>query len=491
MQFVDLNAQRPAAPRIRSLSVQNNTIEIEWEQLTDARINKYVVYYGRYVGNPFPSWTPIDTVFTPLTFLSVDPADLRGVDVFREPVTFAVNAITNTGETSVYDKLDWDSTVFLQGEFDECLAMVQLNWNPYKFYRWTYGARNQVVFVSQNGSPYTPFDTLADNASSYQFKDLLANYTYGFYIGSVADTLTADTSYSIPVEVETGMARLPEYMYADYATNSGGNAALSFSIDPESEIDTYEILRSNSVGGKYEPLERLSAENNSITYTDAIDWAAGPYFYRLDAINFCDENIRTSANAASTLLLNIQGEPLDPVLNWNRYQYWLNGVSSYRIDRKIGDEEYSPIASVVDTTFTDNGLTALVETGRAAKVCYNITATENNNPYGIDAESLSNEYCIELPVNIRFEYDGFMPGTTGFGSTFGPTMDFVPDFIDYKVVDRGGQVLFSSKDPETLLWDGTFNGSFVNQGAYMYVLKYRVGDGKNKTLRGGFVVAYP
>lgn len=487
----------PDSPRIHSLSVHNGHVNIVWERLSDTSVAEYKVLYGVISGTvDIITWIevadlgffgPNDTV---ASFPHTPPYLRPSVDVTTDAVPFAIRARNSSGIVSIPDIHDWDSTILLRGSFDPCLAQVELSWNPYDFNLWPYNAMEQVIFISENGGAFEFYERIGASLSSYQIRDLVANNTYHIYVGAVANNNLSDTSFSIPVEVETGMARLPEYMHADYATYASGNAGLSFSIDPNSEIETYEILRSNSIDGDYESLIRLPAENNVITYTDAINYAAGPYFYKLDAINFCDENIRTSENVASTIVLNIQGETLEPELNWNGYQNWLNGVSNYRIDRKIGDEEYSTLTSITDTVFIDNSLTSLVETGRAAKVCYNITALENNNPYGSDAESQSNEYCIELPVNIRFEYDGFMPGG-GANNTFGPVMDFVPDFIDYKIVDRGGQVMFSSTDPDNLLWDGTYNGNFVNQGAYMYVLKYKVGDGKNKTLRGGFVVANP
>lgn len=489
--FVKVSSQDVDVPNIRTLSINRNMVDITWEKSKHPNVIAYEVQYGKYVGNPFPSWSPVITVDSSQNSVSFDPIILIDVDVYEEQVPFAVKAITSASEESRVDGLPWDSTIYLRASFDTCLAQIQLDWTEYDYNMWTYGTREYVIMIRENNGPLYAYDTVSPNTTSYQINDLIANNIYSIYIGAVADTSRNDTSTSKVVEINTGMARLPEYIHADYATYKEGNAEIKFSIDPNGEIPAYELLRSNAVDGEYVAITRLQVENNEVNYVDAVDYNAGPYYYKLEAINFCEESIRTSENVASTILLTRQGEPLMPELQWNEYFNWINGVSYYQVDRKIGNDDFSMLATTNSTDFTDNSLTQSAGTGMSASVCYKIGAFENNNPYGEDAQSYSNHLCFELPVNIRFEYDAFMPGNPSGNNTFGPEMDYVPDEFEFTVVDRGGEVMFKTTDPQNLMWDGKHNGNYVTQGAYMYVVKYKVGSGKRKTIRGGLVVVYP
>jgi hypothetical protein len=96
-----------------------------------------------------------------------------------------------------------------------------------------------------------------------------------------------------------------------------------------------------------------------------------------------------------------------PELSWNSYQNWLGGVSHYSIERRFSNEVFTEITSLSDTIYTDSELETLVENNYPAKVCYRITGIESG---GINT-STSNTICYELPVNIRFEYDAFTPGS--------------------------------------------------------------------------------
>ncbi len=481
-------------PKIRTLQLDSTMVKIVWEKSKHPGVLGYEINAIGFTGNnPEPTLVRVDSVGSAQSSYVSDANTLPEyvTSPYKEPLAFAVLAEDNKGNESKLDGLPWDSTIFLQASFDTCLAKVNLNWTPYDFNMWTYGTKHYVIMIQENNGPFTVYDRVNQSITNYQINDLLANNIYNFYIGAVADTTRPDTSTSNIVEINTGMARLPEYIHADYATYSGGNAKVSFSIDPMSEINTFELLRSTSFTGQYSEIMQLQSQGNKVVHSDAINYNDGPYFYKLDAINFCDENIRTSENTASTILLEVGGEPMAPELNWSEYQNWINGVSYYQIDRRVGDEEYSMLTTLNETLFTDNTIEQRVETGMAARVCYKVSAFENNNPYGTNAVSDANEVCIELPVNMRFEYDAFMPGHPAGNNTFGPAMDFLPDEIDFSIVDRSGQVVFNSTDPDNLFWDGTYNGNYVTQGAYMYVVKYRVGHGKRKTLRGGLVVAYP
>lgn len=55
------------------------------------------------------------------------------------------------------------------------------------------------------------------------------------------------------------------------------------------------------------------------------------------------------------------------------------------------------------------------------------------------------------------------------------------------IYNRRGQRIFSSTDPE-FVWDATYNGAAVPQGAFVWVASFRDGEGKARTETGTVVV---
>lgn len=479
-------------PIIRTLSCHTGQVEIAWDGISDPLLSGYVIQYGKLSGNPFPSWidVPLPTIPPGQTSVMFDPGIIIDENVFKEPVTFAVKALLSNGDESKSDRIPWDSTIFLTAKFDSCLAKIELNWTGFDYNRWNYGAKAVYLYVKENDGPYKIVDTLPPEQRSYAYTSLLANNTYKLYVAYEADNGTGEQSTSIEQSINTGMAEIPAYMYANYATYKDGNVEVDFSIDPNSELKRYNLLRTSSIGGSFEIVKEFNDVVERINYVDPVDYNQGPYYYKLEVINGCEENIRESDNIASSILLTVEGEPLEPILQWNAYSNWINGVSEYQIERRIGNREPELIISGENGSFTDFSLSQQVEQGNPARVCYRISGFEENNPFGKNATSYSNERCVELPVNIRFEYDAFTPGQA-FNNRFGPTMDFVPDEFDFSILDRNGFKLFNTNNPQNPYWDGTYNGKIVSSGAYLYVVRYKMGKGKNKFIRGGLVVLTP
>jgi hypothetical protein len=55
-------------------------------------------------------------------------------------------------------------------------------------------------------------------------------------------------------------------------------------------------------------IEQVTTDEKEISYSDNIAFANGPYYYKLEVVNYCGVNIRESENTASTLLLQRNGE---------------------------------------------------------------------------------------------------------------------------------------------------------------------------------------
>ncbi|HMO40456.1 MAG TPA: gliding motility-associated C-terminal domain-containing protein [Saprospiraceae bacterium] len=95
-------------------------------------------------------------------------------------------------------------------------------------------------------------------------------------------------------------------------------------------------------------------------------------------------------------------------------------------------------------------------------------------------------------VRIDFAYCG--PCRTGVPNAFSPDGDGINDRLevfsecffqtyDFRVFDRWGVQVFASQNPNDT-WDGTFRGSPLKTGVYIWRLVYQADDGSTATLSG-------
>lgn len=492
MEF-SIHAQSFPAPKVRYTSFDINTglMTIAWEPSASPDAVEYQVWYyypdkppvnGGWleVGSTIPASGPLSLTFNPALLIQANPQ--------VQPVVIGVQAYDLGGlSLNILDEFTFDSTLFLTAEHDSCQASINLTWNPFHFKQLTQpGTLEFHIYISEdNGISYQLVESISATEHNYQIESIAANQDYIVYVAAISANYSGEVANSNPVNLNTPMSVVPEYMYANYATYKQGWVDLSFTIDPLGELNTYNLLRSNAPNGTYNAIYTFETSEKELSYTDKVDFMAGPYYYQLEAENYCDTGIRQSDNLASTILLKRAGSELEPVFTWNEYVNFTLGTSHYQIERKFGDEPWNQLYNSLNTEFTDTDLASQVENNQASRVCYQLTAIENSG----SNSSLSNPVCYDLPVNIRFEYDAFIPGSAE-NSSFGPTIDFIPDEYEFKIIDRSGRLVFESKDPSQSRWDGLIEGKLAPTGTYQCIVQYRIGDGSRRTLRGAVAVVY-
>ena len=491
----DLFSQDPApAIRYNSYNPVTEEYEIRWDPFLGAPrpVSYYQVwYYYPKRGDISPGWLQIkgDIPASSDLVMSFSPNLLLKANPLKEPVIVGIQAYDAADQSlNLLIENTFDSTIFFEASFDTCLSNLNLKWTPYRYKQWPQpGLTRYDIYISEdNGTTYNVLTSLPASQTEIDIQDLEANKDYKIYVSSVSENTPGDQTNSFPLEVNTNMTVIPEYLYADYASYSNNNVELSFTIDPGSETTIYNLLRSNLPNGAFEKVTEFNTEEKEIKYTDVVDYNSGPFYYKLEVINNCEISIRESENLASSINLLHDGIQLMPGLTWNSYQNWLSGGSTYSIYRKFDNTDFVEIASIPDTLYTDSELESLVENNFSSEVCYQIVVSENNGT----AKSVSNPLCYQLPPNIRFEFDAFMPGSGTDNNTFGPTIDFLPDEYQFEILDRSGRKVYESKDPENTRWDGYIDGSLAPEGAYMCVIQYKIGNSKKRTITGAVMVVY-
>ncbi len=485
------------APKVRysGFDISNGNLEIRWNPVDDSRVSYYEIrYYYPPKNGLGGGWEIVNDdahIYTTEELVLNFSADrFTNADPNEEPVMIGVFAHPDESDNSIEptprDTSLFDYTVFLTATWDSCQAAITFNWTNYHFKQWTQPGNSgyKLLASTDNGINYETIATLDYDQNEYIFENVPPNQDYIFYISSISANTSGDSANSNLIEINTDMTILPEYMYANYATYNDGLQDISFSIDPESGTSIYNILRKNFGAISFDTVKNLKTTEKEIVYNDPTDYYDGPFIYQLEVINNCGVNIRKSENTASTILLKQQGEALTPELYWNSYQNWPDGSATYILSRNIGNQGYEDLISLSDTFYIDNSLADWKENEYDANVCYQIRSTNNS------FTSTSNPVCFDLPVNIRFEYDAFIPGSANNNNLFGPTIDFIPDEYSFKILDRNGQVVYESTDPEDTHWNGYINGSLASPGAYWGLLQYRVGSGKKHSLHTAVIVIH-
>ncbi len=474
-------------PEIISVSVDPETgyTLTTWDASTTDDITEYTIWLSVISGlNNQISWEVIPGSSVLPSGLLMYTHTLSEAN--EHSVGYSVKAHKGSASSNI---MQTDSTIYLISSFDSCNSSITLEWNDYNSWRGNiYGYE---IYQSVNNGAYTLEDFVEEGTNSIDIDNLLADRNYAHYIVAIRDNAERTRSSSNKAEVVTTMAHPPDYIRAEYATYSNDNAIdMEFIIDGDSELNTYNLLRATSPSGPFEVVASFYDIYDSVfSYTDNVNYSLGPYYYQLSSINNCNQVARTSENIAGTIVLNGENNSLVNELGWNEYENWQGGIDRYEVRRRFGNEAYEIIGSGNHISYTDD-LSALLNTSTSGMVCYSIRAVENTGST-MPSESASNEWCTQLPLNIRFEFDAFIPDNPAGNNTFGPTIDFLPDEILFRIFNKWGEVVFESKDPYQLRWNGHINNIQAPEGVYVYFLYARTGNEKPLKLRGNVTVAYP
>ena len=246
---------------------------------------------------------------------------------------------------------------------------------------------------------------------------------------------------------------------------------------------SYDIERSDNPVGPFISLGRVLKPTGApyiIEYSDfSADFTGKKYWYRVSALDSCGAR-DTVTNVSRNILLQVNNEKgLSNRLVWNPYTQFAGEVGSYTVWRSDNETYgFTEIATVsgTDTVYMDFFSTeADPDNGR---FCYYVEANEINNPLnfvGLDGQpfkSRSNVDCDVVKARI-FLPTAFRPGSDNpDNALFGPSAVFETSAYKFLVMNRWGEVVFSTSNPDKK-WDGvSSSGMLAPAGVYMYLIIY-------------------
>jgi gliding motility-associated-like protein len=220
----------------------------------------------------------------------------------------------------------------------------------------------------------------------------------------------------------------------------------------------------------------INANSDSLVVADkSIDVDQTNSVYKVLGIDECGDS-SVFSTISKSILLNVQlNANFYPVLSWNKYLDWKEGVKEYLVERNSGQgfvtiDRLSPF----DTTYTDE----LPSLNCMPKLDYRITAIRNK-VYGLDSSwyfnSVSNiqDPGVETKVFIP---NAFTPNKNELNEIFKPQGIYIFNY-SMRIFNRWGEKLFDSEGCD-IGWDGKYKGMIAPEGVYIYQVNVKGTDGR-------------
>ncbi|MGC8825019.1 MAG: gliding motility-associated C-terminal domain-containing protein [Bacteroidales bacterium] len=520
--WMNATAQTPLqSPTIISVSNisgdfdNNGGYEISWinNETPDNKVDSFVIYkYKSWnTQDNKPQYEEIAKIKNTggTSFYRYVPSDELSKVVFFAVEAIPANKSLYSASSSNLTRVPWSnapSNLLLTGTIDTCNSLFILRWNRFRgwdniskyYFRIEYVENNSAPkILTIRGSEYLINDSTLtlpaaeltsfnfNNGSTYRFRVTALNFTTGY------------SCVSNVVSYIPSIPKVTSYINADGVKVISNNILeVTFSVEPGNELKNLVIQRSLFDSHDFDPIDTVQLLGDMATFRDSLpDLNKTHYYYKATLLNNCNASIGSlESNVATNILLNLT--PPDPpsstaLLSWEFYRYFRGDVKEYVIYRirKSGTEV---VGTTTDNRLVDD-LVTLSNKQVMEDICYQVEAVEENNPYGVNGHSWSNTVCLTIQANIE------MPKYLLLGSDckskaevpyMFPASAFTPTKFYMAIFDRWGTKVFETNDV-TEGWDGTSQGRVVQQGGYMYYIRFSGSDNITKEQKGSFVVICP
>ena len=478
--FRDLMA--PPPPSIQNISIDSATgiATVCWYPSTSGDVQGYIIL--RQIGT---TWQPIDTVYAKDSLCYTDGSNANAGDF--SPVCYGIAAFDScwrgnpmTPNTSAMGVSH--CSVHLSYTYDVCDQSVKLDWTGYT--DWNSGVGQYIVYLTQGGQTGV-VGAVGGNVTTYTIDQVPSNVTYCLFVRAVSSG-GSDTAQSNRICFPTYYPKVSDTNYLS-AVSVVNDEEVDIKIYTEpSAANTGFIIERSLNGVTYTSIGQTGYTPPVTTFTDKDldDIDLKNHYYRAIPIDSCGTPSDSLTNIGKTMVLQVtsDGGSFINNLNWGNYQRWDGGVGSYEVWRKLGDQNYTAVATVpFGTNNYQDDVSSFYNQDTKGNFCYKIRAVENTNRYGFAEESFSNESCASIPY-ILFVPNAFTP--EGMNPIFKPEIGFA-NFESYslRIFNRLHKEIFTSEDVNDG-WDGTYKGKEVPTGIYVYLIQFRDSKGQPQEISG-------
>ncbi len=468
-----LDNELPEVSPLRSVSVEGNTVVLNWQPSPSPEVTGYIIYRQTGIGV-----VPVDTVFGATTYTDLDANPQNGSE------TYLVNALDPCGNTSIFDLKH--KTVFLETTVSPCEQIARLTWNLYE--NWQNGIGEQEVWVGVNGAAPVLFQNAGASAAAFDVGPLNDGDGYCFQIRAVEQG-TGEVSKSNEICLTADIVQAMRNLHIRNVTvTAAGSVDVSWGWETTAEIKTFDILRSPQ-NTDYQsivsnPAPAVLPPLNTFNDPDATP-ATGQIFYKIQTTDDCDSIVLSTYG--STIFLHAAAKPNGiNLLAWTTLDIENAVPTGYEIFRVLnGTETNLGVIPSPTANFEDPFDPAL--TGGLAACYYVVGEASLTLPDGSQTtiRSRSNLACAEQKLRV-FVPNAFAP--EGFNQVFKPLI-VPPEIAKYElhIFDRYGQELFVSTAAD-VGWNGKKGGKEMPQGVYIFFIRATTSEGEVVERRGSVLL---
>lgn len=471
--------EKPNTPLLKYVSVNHTTgnIEILWNPSSSPDVTGYEMY-------SVTSGTPVSIAtvngINSNFFIYTGGTPNSNSESIRIAAIDSCNKYSNAGFTH--------NTIFLEATVKTCERKIDLSWNEYLNLP-NGGLRKYNIYCSKNNQAFELIDSVISAGYTHDIGFETANYRY--YIQAVGVDTTLKPLSNL-LNVSATLPQQPTKLYIKYAdVASDSLVRIGFLHDVNAKVRHYRIMRAISESGPFQYIGKVDFTtvsdvlefNDNMAFTDERS-----YYYQVVTVDSCG-NTTLSSNIGRTIFLQANASKnYINYLNWNPYQYWIDGVRYYRIYRSMGnDGAFRPVNTIEGTRLSyqdDLGF----ELSKDGNYCYYVTAIEQfNSVYFSSDTTRSNRICIKQNP-IMFVPNAFTPNNDGVNDEFKASLIFIEDqnFL-MSIFNRWGNLVFQSGNPNDS-WDGTFDGVAMPDGMYAITIRFTAPNGKTDHYSGKVVL---
>ncbi len=346
----------------------------------------------------------------------------------------------------------------------------QIDWTSYPLSTGLPAGAFSQYILYRNEQPYQVFNSLATNNFTDTEVDCNIEYCYRIEIRFNTANLDFRSVSNTACVVAFSDVVPPPLLNFNATVESSRSIKLFWDIPTEQRVKEYRIRRS---GG--EAYQRITAEAQALDTDLALDQR---YCYDIFYINDCDISSPVTAFACPVFLKGNSQEAGIINLNWTSYQNSNNSFEYYVLQKLDDDlQVYQEITlpSSIGPQFQDTE----AKTDRQVMRYRIKTVIEEST----QVLSYSNIVEVVQPFRIFFP-NAFTPNGDGRNDTFEPKGLFINQF-EMRVYGRNGKLLFTSQDLSQG-WDGSYQGTQMPSGVYVYLVEITDFVGQTFTKRGTF-----
>jgi gliding motility-associated-like protein len=456
----------PQPPHIiRTTVISNHATFTEWNKHTETDVKNYTIRYNYFMDIP--------TAESLLTSLNDTQFTQTAVYTLHNTYSYSVAATDYCGNTSQPSQIHTTIELTAKG----VPFANRLTWNHYA--GW---ADLPYAYEILKHNPITDdfeiLTTVSGNQHTYIDSMALCNVVSFYRIRALKDQTglvysISDTSGAVPAYVNT----IPKPAHVRVTVIDNNKILLQWR-KRTSQYGLHTLIYRASGEGPLQFIRQLENDTQFVdTDVDVNRYSYTYYTFHKDACGGLSE----MSDPSQSILLKAdlaRNDALiyDPVVTWNLYNRWEDGVKQYNVmhgnaPSRVFDKLYksgpSDLTYVHDIPFVSH-----------KDYCYKVIAYPNDSAHLL---SESNVACVSTAPRL-YAPNVFTVNHDGINETFRLGGVFIQTY-HIEIYNRWGDRIFESNDLEHS-WDGNYNNKPCASDAYFYIAKATGFQGQRIELKG-------